>query len=1826
MLLITASYVTQSISQSPSSIQFQAIQMIPEPAVSMGTFNRVFTEKQFGQKTFLFKQLSATEWDTLASPGDPNQFFQDVFSLTDGVTYQYQVLFNTELSNIVSSTQDDSPPIVTIQFDGDFANTSNIRLNYLAVDSVAKSIKKSILYYRPNHEGTGNWREFGSKDHMPAVAASPGSPHLDSLFFQVPDSLGDGPYEFLIVAQDTAWSPLHRPDTSFTGEEGNIIVVNAATPALKQLFVDTNLPSSQITSQLDQFLNTIAVQIQYHAEDLFLGHNGFRGSGVNKVSLYFNYKVDPGGAYLFTDSLFQSTSFATPLLEVDGAFNFVASKDGYYEFYTLASDTALNTENDGAPKTFDLSFVVDSSAPKVDSILVIEDPDMNVPAPQPGWTKKTHIRYDILGASDVPKDGYASDLDSIFLAENIDFTLNDSSFAFAPQALSGQYRISSSPGTKDIFGKVVDKAANSSFPVSRTIIFDPNPPLLNAFSIPFSKTAADTVPVSIDVEDDFVLDSLYIWRNSELLHQIALPDSNKFTAVMTLDLLETKGDYFFSAQVRDKAGNLSEVISDTVKLVDVVSLQEFSLHDLTDPQDAFFGALPGYSDSMTVSVRLKFSKNLRKLDLSEDSSFLTTTELLPPWNVVDATDSDTTIQFEYMFAGDDGSKQLFVRGIGPLEPDTSNVLDDSIIVDTTDPVFEEISTYRAIGLNDTTFAYTNSRDIRVRLRTPDVQLNKIVIWETGLDSILYESFSSDTTYSLRTLDDGQIGLNAGIRDLAGNWSPIQSADVFLDRLTPRLDLLSFDHPFSSTFDVNINYSARDDTTFSKAVLLDRIRFSEDSQFPDENTDVRSLPAEASTSGSFLINLEQVLGQHTVFAQVRDKAGNWGNVLSAQITVVEIVQPTSLVLEDITPQMETDDVAFSGWSNSDTVRATVTFDGILKRIVAARNAAFTDGVQDFDEWTNINGTTVSFLYDFGDASGLTELYVKLIGPNLPDTSAVIQAAIRVDKERPTLAGITLFQVLSAEETLFDFSSSSSVRVRFDQQSEEMTHAYLWEEFGDSLFISPFLAETGYTFSTEDNETKTVFATARDSAGNWSIAYDDSIILDTRPPRLEALSFDAPFSSIFEVGINYSAQDDTASTGVGLLDSIRFSEDSQFLDTAAIQGFTLPGGVSASGSFQITLEQVLGGHTVFSQVRDKAGNWGNVLSAQITVVEIVQPTSLFLEDITPQMDTDDVAFSGWSNSDTVRAIVTFDGVLKRIVAAKNATFTDGPQDFDEWTTINDSTVSFLYDFGDATGLTELYVKLIGPNLPDTSAVIQAAILVDKERPTLAGITLFQVLSAEDTLFDFSSSRSVRVRFDQQSEEMTHAYLWEESSDSVLISPFFAETGYTFGTEDNETKTVFATVRDSAGNWSAAHNDSMVLDTGDPAISDFIISDISTPGNSDSTLTNETRVEITFAANDVLPGKLFRVRIAQDSNFMNNVASFVFSADAVIQQNGIFTLFYDSRREFFVGNALACWAVVEDSALNQSTVIQDEILFTEELRIKATLYDAADPGDSLFSSSNEVTLEVREVSGIYEEVAYSESPDNLNNWTRVTTGQPFVVSHTFGSSESFFVGRLFVAARNSASDSIASASASITVDQIQPDLFSTTIRAVSPPGSEDYTNSTAVSVEVCARDSGLLKEIQMSLDSTFSTFSTTDISSDMTGDTCISVPFEITTDNGLKTIYARIVDFAENIGQVMSDQIIADFDPIKEVSNFPNPFNPNLEPTTLVVKSDGNLRIEVKIYDLFGNLVREFDVPSGAIYNQIEWDGRNGKREIVANGGYICIVRVGNEVRKRKIAVLK
>ncbi|HRY29255.1 MAG TPA: kelch repeat-containing protein [Elusimicrobiota bacterium] len=114
------------------------------------------------------------------------------------------------------------------------------------------------------------------------------------------------------------------------------------------------------------------------------------------------------------------------------------------------------------------------------------------------------------------------------------------------------------------------------------------------------------------------------------------------------------------------------------------------------------------------------------------------------------------------------------------------------------------------------------------------------------------------------------------------------------------------------------------------------------------------------------------------------------------------------------------------------------------------------------------------------------------------------------------------------------------------------------------------------------------------------------------------------------------------------------------------------------------------------------------------------------------------------------------------------------------------------------------------------------------------------------------------------------------------------------------------------------------------------------------------------------------------------------------------------------------------------------------------------------------------------------------------------------------------------------------------------------------------------------------------------------------------------------------VASPSVLA---PLSSVTNFPNPFAAGRETTRIRYALTEDAHVTLRIYTLWGDLVREYEAEKGApggvgtavgYTNEVLWDGRNGRDEVVADGMYLAEIRAesssGARREIRRIGVVK
>jgi hypothetical protein len=96
----------------------------------------------------------------------------------------------------------------------------------------------------------------------------------------------------------------------------------------------------------------------------------------------------------------------------------------------------------------------------------------------------------------------------------------------------------------------------------------------------------------------------------------------------------------------------------------------------------------------------------------------------------------------------------------------------------------------------------------------------------------------------------------------------------------------------------------------------------------------------------------------------------------------------------------------------------------------------------------------------------------------------------------------------------------------------------------------------------------------------------------------------------------------------------------------------------------------------------------------------------------------------------------------------------------------------------------------------------------------------------------------------------------------------------------------------------------------------------------------------------------------------------------------------------------------------------------------------------------------------------------------------------------------------------------------------------------------------------------------------------------------------------------------------DLFSDLGSYPNPFDSRTAPATIIYILNSNAYIHFRLYDLLGNLVREWEFSSGSDggkvgLNTFPWDGTNDRGDKVAAGMYLLAVEAkSGETTKKKV----
>ncbi len=303
-------------------------------------------------------------------------------------------------------------------------------------------------------------------------------------------------------------------------------------------------------------------------------------------------------------------------------------------------------------------------------------------------------------------------------------------------------------------------------------------------------------------------------------------------------------------------------------------------------------------------------------------------------------------------------------------------------------------------------------------------------------------------------------------------------------------------------------------------------------------------------------------------------------------------------------------------------------------------------------------------------------------------------------------------------------------------------------------------------------KTVYAKFKDGAGNWSSVYTDTIILDTTAPTgTVAISSGAEFTNNTSVTLTLSATD---ASGIS---EMRFSNDN--ITWFAVEAYAT--------TKTWTLAPGDGTKTVYVKFKDSAGYWSTAYSDTIVLDTVLPTGAMTINNAANYTNTSSVTLS-LSASDA-------NGLSQMQFSNDNTT----------WSFAETYATTKTWTLAAGDGTKTVYVKF-KDNAGNWSAAYSDTIILDTTFPA-GSITI-------NSGNNYTNSTSVTLTV-SATDSGSGVSSMQFSNDGTTWSTAeaYATTKIWMLASSDGIKMVYAKFNDNAGNWSAAHSDTIILDTTTP-----------------------------------------------------------------------------------------------------------------------------------------------------------------------------------------------------------------------------------------------------------------------------------------------------------------------------------------------------------------------------------------------------------------------------
>jgi len=598
-------------------------------------------------------------------------------------------------------------------------------------------------------------------------------------------------------------------------------------------------------------------------------------------------------------------------------------------------------------------------------------------------------------------------------------------------------------GLKTVYVRLIDEAGNISEVSKAEIFLDRTPPSITSFSINNGKEWATSLQITLTSEVNDAFEAKYS-NNSSTLRNIRWEKYNPTRPDWTL--LPNDGDKTVFAIFRDQAGNVTEVVSTSIKL------------DMTPPNGKLI-----VNGGMKVT---NHPEGMVKLQIEHDADVIgMQITNLPKFDGLQLLPLEKTIENWKIDETQEGLKTIFAR-LQDKAGNFSKVLTASILFDRTPPTDCEL----VINNNE---EYIRNKNKKVSLSLRAEGANAMLI--SNIESFAGAEWIPFKTAIGWTLEgpEGIHYVHAKFKDAAGNESGIISESIKSDFAPPKIIKFAINDGAEYCADPqgNVNLTFEVEDALQMAISNTQL---------NDTGSIRSIWEPYQNSKTWKLDGED--GLKMVYGRFMDAAGNVTHEYYDKI-VLDRIPPTDakISINNGAPW----------FSNKDGKGNIMLYAKGASNVMISNNAEFSQASWEAmteirKDWPiDISRTEATVYAKFKDKAG--------------NVSEPVSASIKVDVEPPSNLTVNI-----DEGAKYVKSSDRKISISIGAEGATGMRISQYKDFRNTKW-EPFATKKEIVFTEPDGE-KSFFLQCSDDAGNESEIISSSIILDTTPPKINAFSID------------------------------------------------------------------------------------------------------------------------------------------------------------------------------------------------------------------------------------------------------------------------------------------------------------------------------------------------------------------------------------------------------------------------------------------------------------------------------------------------------------------------------------------------------------------------------------------------------------------------------------------------------------------------------------------------------------------------------------------------